>query len=455
MFRKFSANINQSASQDDDSLLEEMKNVLASTANPLHSSCLCGDDYLQITKSFLDEGANIHALDNEQNTAIIVACKHGAYETIEFLLEKGANINDRDAYNRSVLHLICSGLDRDQSVKAVKTGRDLIVELVPKITDFTAQDDNGRTALHYLCDNIFSDSTTEKKIAQLAQKLIKLGCDANAEDILGNTALHLSCTTGGVQFARTLIPIVDDIDARNHDGNSALHLACQNGHTEIVGMILQHLKTNPTSNAAAEYEPYKNERGQTPLHLAGIANHSEIVEILIENNFDINAQDNAGNTPLNNRTEPPSVLEWVTNASSTMDAFAKEVAESNQIIPQDDLKLKIANCMAIEDENEKSNSLISAFREMCEHLEKDLNDFGNDFDIDAPQEYNLFIRKREVFVQKILQNLDTKIADDSQTTILHLLCQYGYSKAVELVIGRGENLEYQNNQGQTALHLAC
>ncbi len=91
----------------------------------------------------------------------------------------------------------------------------------------------------------------------------------------------------------------------------------------------------------------------------------------------------------------------------------------------------------------------------CKGGHAEIVEFGDDFDVVDPWQYNAFMSQRETFVKRIVQNLDSNIADDSQTTILHLLCQYGYSKAAEFVIQRGKGLECENNQGQTALHIAC
>ncbi len=444
---------------DKELELEAMKKVFASTPNPLHSACLYGDHYLSITESFLDEEHDIHALDSDQNTPIIVAGSHQAFKAVSLLVARGANPNNRDNHNRSVLHLISIRLG---AIPNIKDYTDLVLELLPKITDLNAKDDAERNVLHFLCDSVFLNSENDQAevaIADLALKLIDLGCDHNVGDGLNNTALHLACAAGNAEIAKALMPKVDDLDARNHEGNSYLHLACKNGNAEIVEMILQ----NSQKYQDPEYEPYKNERGQTPLHLACSSNHLEIVDILVRNGFDIHALDNAGNSALVDSSlnmpqafrdmvkKPSPVLEF----SSDTSVAEEMVARSKQIIPRETLKLKIESCASIENPTEKSNSLISAFREMCEHLEKDLNDFGDDFDIVEPQMYNIFMREREIFVQRILQKLDSNIADDSQTTILHLLCQYGYGNAAELVIRRGEDLEYKNNQGQTALHIAC
>ncbi len=62
-----------------------MKKVFASTPNPLHSICLYGDDYLEITKSFLDERVDINQLDDDQNTPIIVA---GSQLALNFWLQE-------------------------------------------------------------------------------------------------------------------------------------------------------------------------------------------------------------------------------------------------------------------------------------------------------------------------------------------------------------------------------
>lgn len=410
-----------------------------SRPDPLHSACLLGDSYLEIAKKLL-ENTNIHSKNSAENTAIISACESNSIKIIKFLLKEGADINDRDSRNNSVLHLICAGLS---FVENIPDYSDLISEFSKKI-NFKALNDNEETALHRLCCNTSNDISVKTELANFAQQLISLGIYLNAEDGLGNTAFHSACAAGNEEVVRMLIPMVENIDARNHEGDSALHLACKNGRTEIAEMLLTKYKTL-TQDEYCEYQPFKNELGQTPLDLARIFKRQGT-----ENKAEFNDKDS-----IDDKDSVDGLIFEETSAEFSRDEFSACVMDSIKIISREDLELDIKRCSTIENEGERNNALIASFEKMCLNLEKDLNSSGDDFDIGNPRQYAFFIQEREAFVQKILTNLSPNITNDSQTTALHLLCQYGYVAATEFAIGRGENLEHRNKKGQTALHLAC
>ncbi len=425
---------------------EEMYKIFNSQSYPFHSICLFGDCCLELAKRFLEENeVDIHAQNNEGNTAIITACENKAVGVINFLLENGANFNDRNSVNDSVLHLLCTNLT---SVSDIQDCIELVTKFSKKIADFNSLNDNDASALHRLCRNESKNGAVKIELANFAERLIELGADVNIEDALGNTALHIACATGS-EIARILIPLVADIDARDHQGNSALHLACQSGHTEIAQMLLERYSDISEDFAEfAEYPPFRNALGKTPLDLANICGHQDTLEMLVENNFSEASENFA-------EEDRDGLIFEKTSAQFSQDEFSAHVMDSIKIISREDLELDIKSCATIENEGERNNALIASFKKMCLNLEKDLDSFGNDFDIANPRLYSMWTQQRDNFVQKILTTLEPNIADDSNTTALHLLCQYGFIAATKFVIESGENLEPRNNQGQTALHLAC
>jgi ankyrin repeat protein len=134
---------------------------------------------------------------------------------------------------------------------------------------------------------------------ETARELLDHGANANAENIQGETPLHMvsrgqyDTHGGGVGVVQLLLGQSANVDAQDKRRITPLHLACYYGRLEIAQVLLYHGATVNT----------KDELGQTPLHLVLEGNRSGgngvgIVCQLLEYGADVNAQDNDDETPL-------------------------------------------------------------------------------------------------------------------------------------------------------------
>lgn len=93
---------------------------------------------------------------------------------------------------------------------------------------------NQRTALH---EAVLTDRI------DLAGHLAGLpGIELAAEDINGDTALHMAASGATAGLVRLLIDagIGDGINAQNHVGETALHVAVEHGRIDIVRLLIDH-----------------------------------------------------------------------------------------------------------------------------------------------------------------------------------------------------------------------
>lgn len=84
--------------EDDD---YEYETVLLENATPLMEATAYGD--IWEVEELLDNGANLHAVDEESTTALHYAVYNEEPEIVEFLLEQGANPNDADDYSTALV----------------------------------------------------------------------------------------------------------------------------------------------------------------------------------------------------------------------------------------------------------------------------------------------------------------------------------------------------------------
>ena len=120
------------------------------------------------------------------------------------------------------------------------------------------------------------------------ERLIKAGANLDAQDINGNTALHLAVLDNNSNIIIKLLKEGADVNAKDINGSTALHLAAKSGHIEAV---------NKLKEAGANLDA-QDINGNIALHLAVLGNHSEIADALKEAGADVNAVDENGQTVL-------------------------------------------------------------------------------------------------------------------------------------------------------------
>lgn len=73
----------------------------------------------------------------------------------------------------------------------------------------------------------------------LIRELVKKGCDVNAADKWGGTALHLAVENGEIEAVKTLIELGADVNARETDsGEAALHIAAKWKLKEMIELLV-------------------------------------------------------------------------------------------------------------------------------------------------------------------------------------------------------------------------
>jgi ankyrin repeat protein len=219
-----------------------------------------------LIRSFIDQGADIDAEDEEGKTALHFAAQYGWIDTVEALLFGGASIYKVDSSGKSALHwishatvlgyLVVEPSDRVQSIGSVMLQFKKLVDL---------RDRNGRTALHLAAGlyNVLG-------VVELLK--ISSSSDVNARDTLGNTPLHVAGQSGRDAIIDRLVKAGAEINAKNWSKDTALHLACRSGHWLVVKELLHH---------EADYMVLNN-RLWPPLYEAAQTEEVKGMELLVE-----------------------------------------------------------------------------------------------------------------------------------------------------------------------------
>jgi len=171
-------------------------------------------------------GADVNAINNDYETALMLAVYKNYKDIVKLLLNKGANPNIQDKVGNTALMF------------AVNKGyKDIVKLLLNKGADPNLQTEYGNTAL------IWATKRTNKDIVKL---LLNKNADINIQNKLGSTALILATKKNNKDIVELLLNKNADINIQNNYGNTALRLAKSKGYTDIVKLI--KAKTNQGNN---------------------------------------------------------------------------------------------------------------------------------------------------------------------------------------------------------------
>ncbi len=148
-----------------------------------------------------------------------------------------------------------------------------IDDIEKKEINLTNDDEEKRTALHLACDLGFT---------KLVKKIIAKGADVNLIDGYKLSPLMTVCSLEDVniELIKALLEKEPDLYHVTGKKNNALHIAIINKHTEVVKIIIDHLKEN--KNTLRDILQQKNKDGFTPIDLALINNDDNISDYLIK-----------------------------------------------------------------------------------------------------------------------------------------------------------------------------
>ncbi|XP_065200755.1 uncharacterized protein LOC135831864 [Planococcus citri] len=266
----------------------------------LHTAAGFGS--LEVVDYLIQKGANVNAKHDRNEIPLIEAARNGHLEVVKLLICKGSEVNVRLVDGTTPLHLaalnghkevvevlLINGADLNIKCKtfhntplhnASKEGHQEVVKVLLKYKDnpnvFTLV---GLTPLHLAAEHGYSE---------IAAYLIRHGADLNARDMNMSAPLHLAIDVGHKDIVEILISNKADVNAKNNDGLTPLYVAATGGHLDIVDLLIKNKAkiNNPASN------------GATPLFAAARSGNVEVIELLVENKANVNVKQNDGMTAL-------------------------------------------------------------------------------------------------------------------------------------------------------------
>lgn len=281
--------------------------------SPIHKAAEFGR--VSILNFIKEKGGDLNIQDKCGNTALHIAVKYEKVACINYLLENGANACLLNDDHMAPIHLAVD-LNATKSLKALLSHNGI---------DPNLKGEKGMMPLHYCaikdrsqcatmllengakpcnkCDNGFfpinvaGKCAAAKTLEVLIRHVEALGY--KREDILtfsdkeNNMPLHCAVNSGDLKAVEVCLSAGAPCDAKQEDNSTPLHFACAQGSVDMVKLM--HAMQPERFQAALHTQDVLK---MSPLHRAALFDHVAVVQFLVDNGAEINAPDMHDRTPL-------------------------------------------------------------------------------------------------------------------------------------------------------------
>ena len=222
------------------------------------------------------------------------AAKHGHTDTINALIETGANPNDRTTFDEvSPLHYAAQ-YDRAAAINALINAR----------ANLNCTNRHRSTPLHI---------AAQYNSAAAINALINAGANLNCTNRHGSTPLHIAAQYGNAAAITALIKAGANLNCTNIHESTPLHIAAQYGNAEAIRILLKADAKPNQRDSSKQTKPYDtpaiririescprclDRRGKTPLHIAMHFNNTDAICALLQGGACPDCMDSNGKTPL-------------------------------------------------------------------------------------------------------------------------------------------------------------
>ena len=205
-------------------------------------------NYLEVINCILDQGADIDLNNNDDlgYTPLETAAREGQLAAVQLLVERGASLDKGNTKASTALIGACIGAHKD-----------ILVYLIEKGAAINHSDNEGQTALHYLCrfakqcgSNVITqiiDGVTTilpnpkfQEHTAIFNLLLNHGADPNLLTAYGYTPLHLASESDAPIFIKPLVEKGAAVNAQNAKGFAPLHAACDRGNFNACKELIEN-----------------------------------------------------------------------------------------------------------------------------------------------------------------------------------------------------------------------
>jgi ankyrin repeat protein len=456
--------------RDGNDSIEDIEDL----ATALAQAASNGDE--SRTRQLVGLGADVNAqVGSMFGTPLLAACCGGNVRVVEFLLARGANVNNPTQVNSSDLHWKGEWYGTPLQAACIRGFEPVARLLISKGADINAQVGPDGSALHATLRNGYNK--------QLTQLLLNHGANVNAPGGMYGTPLMAAQTHDppSTELVNLLLEHGAEINSTvgkfiTEDGwlcRGALQMACRHGALELVRILITR---------GADVNLRSGGSFATALQEAAYYGHSLICEVLLDNDAEVNIQGGHFGNALQATVagllykdyHTSGIREYIIrlllerganiNAKGGYYGDALTAADVigkfpifNLLIENGAIKKKIPLHV---DQHYEWTTLHSASNfgriEVVEAL-FERGHITSVVDSDGCTPLHLASRNGHVDVAQVLLKINTNVhtVDNNGCTPLHLASDGGYTELVKLLLENGADPTVTDGQGYSATVIAA
>ncbi|XP_041932384.1 transient receptor potential cation channel, subfamily N, member 1 [Alosa sapidissima] len=422
----------------------------------------------KVAEMLLKSGADVNAEQENGETAMHVAARHGSLQMLRSLIEEGGDLTWKSKAGENPLHVavrhchapiveeILSYLTRERSLDRAQccvrqqnqrgetslhlaaelrkdsvheNGEDVLIvrtlmEYDANVTETTRE--LRETPLHY-CARVGNTAVLQEILRGVAASCLQMAVNKHAKN--GWSPLLLAAERGHLEVVRILLQNHARVDVFDEDGKAALHLAAENGHEDIADLLLSH----------KAFVNAKTKLGLTPLHLAAQNGSTRLVRLLVETHV-------ASTDALSLNKQTPLHLAAMSGQLDVCSSLLKLRAD----ITATDIHGQTPLHLAAENDH---SEVVQLFLKHRPELATLANVEGATCThIAAAKGSVAVIRELLKFNQGGVSTLHNKA---NGSCPLHLAAAGGHTEVVKVLLEAGASAADEDVEGMTAIHLAA
>ncbi|RDA83824.1 hypothetical protein CP532_5132 [Ophiocordyceps camponoti-leonardi (nom. inval.)] len=176
-----------------------------------------------VARALVAAGADLQSTAGGGQTLLHTFVNRDARNTVDLLIEMGADLNAKDKFGWTPLHY---------TVKWAYSPSSFVEALIDGGADLAIQDNTKQTALHLAVAN------GHFRVLVLLIAHDSFNSFKNIVDSKGRTALHICAENSSLEAACMLVDEGVDIEVKDENGQTPLHIAAARGRHRIVSKLL-------------------------------------------------------------------------------------------------------------------------------------------------------------------------------------------------------------------------
>lgn len=351
----------------------------------------------------IEKGADINEVytneDGEKTTSIYWAVVNSKPEIVSFLIEKGAKVQN------------AGEIESFGNILSVSSGNFLI---------FQEKEEYLENPIIEEKDKINSALITETLLKNGATNLI------DSKDKNGYNPVATSSIYGFNDTVKKLVEYKANINIQDKNGLTPLIYAIEQDNKELANFLIEN---------GADLNMAEKEYDRTPIFFSIENKNTNITEILISKGANVNAVDKNGVTPLNIAIKEDGNIDIIkllvknkadlnilTEEGDSLIEYAinKNDTDMIQTLVEGGVNLNVAGISS-------NTPLMTAVSKSLENIVR------------------IFLTKNDINLNAINRNWNTA---------LHMAAKNGNSVIIKMLIDKGANVDARNKQGYTPLHTA-